>query len=140
MENCKINVATSYSNIWSKVQPSPNVFVYYNLRRTGESGDTRTIIVITDFQAYQSAFKHDNGQVTTDEAGVIDAAIAASVNDPNNCQKNPNAKNPESFEAAYWQGLINGLQQVQKDNGGNSIGIQVLKANDANKTNYVQVY
>ena len=30
-----INVAASYRNNWTKVQPSPNICVCYNLRRTG---------------------------------------------------------------------------------------------------------
>lgn len=105
-----------------------------------ESGNLRSIIVVTDAKAYKAAFLKQNGPVTFEMTATIEEFINKAIGDPMNMENNPNASNPLSYSEAYFLGLVNGLKEVQRQFGGNDIGMKLLRSKPGKKSEYDTIF
>lgn len=107
-----------------------------------EAGTVRSIIVVTDADAFVKAFKANTGfdAPTIGKDATIDAEIDKATHNVDYMEKNPNAKDKKSYTETYWLGLLNGLKEIKKENGDKDIGMKLLRSKAGNKSEYDTVY
>lgn len=105
-----------------------------------EAGTVRSIIVVNNAEKYKAAFVKRNDAGVIDMTKTIDGEIEKAILTEDYMPKNPKATNKKTYVEAYWLGLINGLNEVKKQNDNQDIGLTLLKSKPGKKTEYDTVY